>query len=185
MANATQSEEARAAALAHAPSHTATATGQALQKEKEDERLENHPRGSTIEIEGGPTSGDFGGGEPQEPRGLQAEPAAFTASGTIPPAMVSSPGGFVPLSAVPEGEREERLQTTLGKTSRGDDGRALTEAEVDALDGPSIRAIGHQRGYHMPEQAGSRRMRQVFLTNQAEDPVLKDEKKGLRKLLGK
>jgi hypothetical protein len=189
MAVQTQDEDARAAALSQSTAGSSSATAQAQQKDAEEERLADHPRGSTIEIEGAPTAGDFGGGEPQEPRGLLAEPAAFTPLGTIPAAMVSSPGGFVPLSAIPEGDRENRLQSTLGKQPVGDQRQQLSEDELAALDGPSIRAIAVQRGYKDIPEFGSRSIRKHFLIAQAKDPLLFEEKKSaggvLRRLVGK
>jgi hypothetical protein len=174
-----QSEEARVAALSRGATHGASATGQAQRASDDAVRLKGEPRGSTVEINGAPEGGDFGSGTASEPKGLQAEPAAFTPSGTIPSGMVSSPGGFVPVSAVPEREREARLQTTLGKTSIGDRRELLAEEELEGLDAPTLRAIGHQRGYKMPEQAGSRRMRAEFLRAQNDDSSLKPQKKGL------
>ena len=173
-----QTEEARRAELSRAAPHGATATGQALHKGEEDDRLSGHPRGALQEPESGPEGGDFGEGTPAKPRGLQAEEATYIHSGTVPPNMVSSPGGLVPVGAVPESERDARLQTTLGKSAIGGDRRKLTEDEVAQIDGPSIRAIGVQRGYRMDGQFGSRSARAEFLRQQEDDQAFKP-KKGL------
>lgn len=175
----TQSEETRGAILSQAPSNSASATGQAKREKDEEERLTDHPRGSTVEIEGAPEGGDFGAGTDAKPQGMQTEPAAFTPSGTIPAAMVSSPGGFVPLSAIPEGEREGRLRSTLGKQPIGDQHEKLTEEELGQLDGPSIRAIAVQRGYKNIPEFGSRTIRSRFLQEQDNDPLF--EKKPAKK----
>lgn len=171
-----QTEEARRAELSRAAPHGATATGQALHKGEEDERLKDHPRGALEEPEDGPDGGDFGEGAVAKPKGLQAEEATYIHSGTVPPNMVSSPGGLVPVGAVPEDEREARLQTTLGRSAIGGDRRKLSEDEVAAMDGPSIRAIAAQRGYKVDNQFGSRTSRASFLQQQEEDPLFKKVK---------
>jgi hypothetical protein len=181
MPNETQDKAVRSAEIAKSASGTATATGQAREHDsgKEDERLkgaDKHPQ-----PEGAPEGGDFAKVNYAQPQGLQAEPANFSVTGTIPAEVVSSPGGFVPLSSVSEGDRYARLESTYGKQPIGDQLERLTEEDLEGMDGPSVRAVGHQRGYKMPEQAGSRTMRATFLREQENDERFAEEKgkKGL------
>lgn len=170
-----QSAEVRAEALRAAPSGSGSATGQAKENDsgQEDERLvgsEDRPA-----PEGAPERGDYGQVEYAQPVGLQAEPAAFTPGGTIPAGFVASPSGFVPASTV--ANPEEAIETTLGKQKVAAPPRKLTQEEVEALDGPTVRAIGAQRGYQMPDMAGSRTARARFLAEQDKDPAFKKEEK--------
>jgi hypothetical protein len=167
-----QNEEARKDALSRtAATGLGSATGQARENRSgaEDERLKGADKREAPE--GAPKMGDFARVELPEPDGLQAEPAAFSTAGTIPSGMVSSPGGFVPISAVSDPKRA--IERTLASTGRNPDDRKLTEEEVESLDGASVRAIGAQRGYEMPDMAGGRSMRRIFLEKQAEDSRFK------------
>lgn len=175
MAETTQDPKVREEMLARSTSGSGSATGQAKEQAsgKEDERL-----GGSEDREGpedAPAKGDFGAVEYAQPVGLQAEPANFTSGGTIPAGMVSSPGGFVPLSAV--GDPEAALERTLGQQGSTKDNRRLTEDDLDQLDGPSIRAIGAQRGYKIADLAGRRTVKAAFLTAQDEDKRFQKSKK--------
>jgi hypothetical protein len=169
MPNETQDKETREKELAKSPSGAATATGQARENDsgKEDERLKDADRRPTPE--GAPKAGDFAPVDYPKPQGLQKEPANFSPTGTIPAEMVSSPGGFIPISSVAGDELEARLESTYGKQPIGDQLEELTDEQLVGMDGPSVRAVGLQRGYRMPEMAGSRTMRATFLREQGKD----------------
>lgn len=169
MANETQEKAVRESQINKTSSGGATATGQARENDsgKEDERLKDTDK--RPEPEGAPEGGDFAEVKYAKPQGLQAEPANFSVTGTIPADVVSSPGGFVPLSSVSEGDREARLESTLGKQPIGDQLNELTREDLEGMDGPSVRAVGVQRGYRMPDMGGSRTMRASFLREQEKD----------------
>lgn len=177
----TQSSEARSATLNASATATtpSSATGQAKENDsgKEDERLEG--RDEQQEPQNAPTKGDFAQVKTEAPKGLQAEPANFTTSGTIPAGFVSSPTGFVPLSAV--SDPEAALERTLAANGRNRDERKLSEEEVEAISGVELRAIGVQRGYELPDFAGQHTMRRRFLREQEKDESLteKSEKRSL------
>lgn len=181
-ADGTQDPATREEMLRRSSSGDGSATGQAKDQAsgKEDERL----KGSEDREgpEDAPEKGDFGAVEYAQPVGLQAEPANFTSGGTIPAGMVSSPAGFVPISAVDD--PEAALERTLGKQGSTKDTRRLIEDDLEQLDGPSIRAIGTQRGYHMPDLAGRGTIKTRFLALQDADPafaekVAKVDRKGV------
>lgn len=170
-----QDAATREQALKGAPSGAGSATGQA--KEDAAGAEERRLKGSEDREgpEDAPSQGDYGAIEYSEPVGLQAEPANFTRGGTIPAAMVSSPTGFVPVSSVDD--PEAALERTLGEGGSTKDNRRLTEEELDQLDGPSVRAIGVQRGYKIGDLAGSRTIRAAFLAAQDEDKRFAKAKK--------
>jgi hypothetical protein len=183
MADTTQDPKVREEMLARSTSGSGSATGQAKEQAsgREDERLEGSE--DREGPEDGPEKGDFGAVEYAQPVGLQAEPANFTSGGTIPAGMVSSPAGFVPLSAV--GDPEAALERTLGKQGSTKDNRRLTEEDLEQLDGPSIRAIGTQRGYQMPDLAGRGTIRGKFLAEQEKDERFSEEEPAKKGLLAK
>lgn len=167
MADQTQNDAVRAEMLSRSTASSGSATGQAKDQAsgKEDERLEGQDKRPGPKD--GPTNGDFALVEYAQPIGLQAEPANFTSGGTIPASMVSSPSGFVPISSI--ADPEEAQERTLGAQGSTRDDRALTEEELGQLDGPSIRAIGAQRGYKINDLAGKRTVTAAFLAAQGED----------------
>jgi hypothetical protein len=183
---ATQTDEKRKEGLSGAPSGGQTATGQAKEDASGAEEARLKGTEDRPAPEGGPEKGDFAPVDYPEPSGAQAEPANFTFGGTIPSNMVSSTNGFVPVSAV--SDPEEALERTLASTRRIRDDRKLSEEELEAMDGPSVRAIGVQRGYEMPDLAGGGVTRRRFLAQQEKDEAFSEKKEGkslLDKVRGK
>jgi hypothetical protein len=152
------------------------ASGQARAETLKQDEV--HPAGEKRDApEGAPTTADFGRVKLPKPTGLQAEEANYTTGGTIPANMVSSPGGFVPLSAV--ADREAALERTLTSSGRNPDTRALSEDEIEGLSGAEARAISAQRGYKPPDLAGSRTQRRFLIEEQSKDQRFTNEKRGL------
>lgn len=164
-----QEDKDREQALKQAPGGLGTATGQARADLAGDlEEIKGAARGSQVPIAGGAPGADFAEGSTKKPQGMQAEAAAFTSNGSIPAGMVSSPAGLVPLGAV-DGDVEGRLQDTLSRPPIQTDYRALSESEIEQLDGPTLRAVAADRGYEIPGQFGARSARRAFLDAQKSD----------------
>lgn len=156
-----------------------SASAQAARQEAGLEEIpQGEDRGSTLDAGQADVKPDSEG--PQEPTGLQAEPAQFTNTGSVIANMVASPTGPVPVSLVagsPEDAarilEERREQVEQEKEARNPD-RRFSEDEVNMLDGGELRAIGARRGYDMPG-AGTRSARAAFLRQQAKDENLGDD----------
>jgi hypothetical protein len=168
----TQSEEARRRALEGANPAARTATGQALENLSgaEDERIENlDNHGSDRPIAGGDAlSPDYSPFTAAEPVGLQAQPAAFAGNGSLDPAMVASPTGLIPVSAVASDHKEaaNRIQGHFDAVEAQLTGGALkvddlTDEQIDRLDGATLRAVAAQEGLDIGEN-GTRTARKRF-----------------------
>lgn len=158
-----------------------TATGVAL---AEHEIPEGEDRGSKIEIAGGAPKPDS---ERPKNSGAQTEPARFTSNGQIPHNNVGSPTGSVPVGALDltVEEAEARVQATNDDhdayvAQRGKRTKLAAET-IHRLPAVEIRAIAEQRGYVLPEFAGTRATRTSFLKAQDEDTQIEDTRKSAKK----
>ena len=165
-----------------------SATGQeAARRAGKEEIPEGEDRGSVVEIDGEPVA-DYAGNDVQKPEGNQAEPALFVANGTIPPNMVPSNSGLVPVSASaasPE-DAEKRLeehQATVDAEREAAFGirKEISEDQIAKMSAPELRAVASDRGYDISNAAGTRGTRAAFRTAQSEDKSFRKSKKSKRK----
>lgn len=156
---------------------TATGTEASVRSGEQDERID------ALESRGGP--------EPEEdikpdaiaakaPKnvGLQKESAEFVVNGSIPPNSVASNSGLVPVGAIVGSaedaearveEQKDRVANERKATSRR---RRLTDADIEKHSGAELRAVAHDRGYEISDSAGTRAIRRMFATQQADDDTL-------------
>jgi hypothetical protein len=179
-----QSEETRERVLNHAPSGEGTATGLALQdlNGEHDERLANlESRGSTQPIAGGDQiKADYPPNKAAKPVGAQAEPAIYTSNGTLPVGHVPSSSGLVPVAATGRTGQDavkavdDSLKSLADHENRPNN-RKLSDAEIERLNAPDLRAIAYTRGYDIGEYAGARTTRRRFREQQKGDKTLTKE----------
>lgn len=180
-----QSDEAREATLAGVSTGGLTASGHAaaqLDEENSDEKRisELESRGSTTPIaEGDSLVADYAGNDSQKPVGLMAEKASFVKNGSLPAGQLPTPTGLMPASALatsPEdaNKRLEEHVKTLNGRSRTLEYQKLSRAQIDAMSGAELRAVAHDRGYDLGDQAGNRATRKRFIEAQNRDESLKD-----------
>jgi hypothetical protein len=196
-----QPEEARERNLETAPAGTNTATGLA---QREDDKiaqlddLDTEERGADEELIGeAQESGDYIAGEGQELLGLQAEKSAFATNGSIPPRMVASPSGLIPVSAVafsPDAAEERLLQqreVEYDAAAARDRYEAISEERIRGMSGAEARAVMHDRGYMSANDSlelSNRAARRALINAQQEDENLQSggtKKSGRKTAAGK
>lgn len=175
-----QSDEARKATLTNAPKGLGTATGvehERLFGDQEDRIKNLESRGSTVPIAGGDEiKADFAASESAAPVGAQAQPANWTSNGVLPPNMVASPSGPVPVSSVTSSIEEAQKRSEENLKSHEDfvlrsGGEKLSRDRIEGLQAADLRAIAHDRGYDLGEYAGNRVTRRRFIEAQDGETV--------------
>lgn len=151
-----------------------SATGQAIASQHE-EIPQGEDRGSKIPITGDPES--------KGNQGAQTEPARFGSNGQVPHRTIATPSGPVPAGAMkaPKDAIENRIDRQNAQHDkfvrlRNDRDRRLTEKEIAGASGAELRAIGQQRGYVLPDYAGTRVVRTAFQDAQDKDKNIADKK---------
>lgn len=176
-----QGEDDRTELLARSTAGANSAAGQERDRLLFGESIpEGDDRGSKVEIAGGDSiKPDFPSHEPTKPVGMQAEPAIMTTSGTVPFGLAPSPTGPIPADRARALGIEPHVLRDAHKGQFGvklDPSVPLTQAQLDALDQTTIRAIAHDRGYDIPIR-GRTAVAQLFLQKQKNDPRFKDSGK--------
>lgn len=171
-----------AVAAGRAAGGTGTASGKeaARRAGAEDELPTGEERGSLVDPGIVPEGeGDYMG-TPHAAVGPQTEAAFFAPNGAIPPNMVASPSGLVPVSAVTSTAEEaekllDRRKEDLSREYKGlTKGKRLTDEQIRSMGGAELRAVATDRGYDLSPNAGTRGTRAGFATAQLEDENLEE-----------
>lgn len=158
-----------------------SATGTAIAEARRDDIPQGEDRGSKVAIEGGEPQPDYldDGTANKNPE----EPAVFSSNGQILPGTAPSPSGPVSVSATganalggaeagvkapdsPSIQAQKDFNAQRAAAQEESKADVLDEQTVSRLSKTDLRAIGHQRGYDMPDTGGTRTMRAAFLAGQ-------------------
>lgn len=159
-----------------------SATGTAIAEARRDDVPQGEDRGSKVAIEGGEPQPDYldDGTTNKNPE----EPAVFSSNGQILPGTAPSPSGPVSVSATganalggaeagvkapdsPSIQAQKDFNAQRAAAQEESKADVLDEQTISRLSKTDLRAIGHQRGYDMPDTGGTRTMRAAFLAGQS------------------
>ena len=158
-----QTAKERARILSRAVAGSNTVTGQERARVLGESSVPTgEDRGSKNKI-AGEIRPDFyaGPSSKHKPQGAQAKSANLAVNGTIPVGTAPSPSGPVPADVQYTSAVGPKFQTKPVTGRQLDTSKPVPDSLIDQMDGVTLRAVGHDRGYQIP-MAGTRTVRQLF-----------------------